>query len=148
MDKPEDLSDRESEARVFVPVVLDVTDVLVSPSSVVTKFCDSFFLHGVGICGTTVISFSKKRAHSCTVTQVRFDGPQVEAPPLSGRTMMPPTPLQKSYSSFEEEHFETEDQMWSSRDRTVIAKTKQYLEESKSKFEGGNRRVGFSAGPR
>ena len=42
LDKPEDLSDRESEARVFVSAVLDVTDVPVSPSSVVTEFCDSF----------------------------------------------------------------------------------------------------------
>ena len=48
--------------------------------------------------------------------------------------MRPPTPLQNSYSSFEEEegHFEVEDQMWSARDRTIIAKTKQYLEESRS----------------
>ena len=42
MDKPEDLSDRESEAWVVVPVVLDVTDVPVSPSSVVNEFCDGF----------------------------------------------------------------------------------------------------------
>ena len=48
--------------------------------------------------------------------------------------MMPPTPLQHSYSSFEEEqgHFLVEGQDWSARDRTVIARTKQYLEESKS----------------
>ena len=45
--------------------------------------------------------------------------------PASRRRMMPPTLLQNSYSSFEEEqeHFEE------GRDRTVIAKTKQYLEE-------------------
>ena len=42
LDKPEDLSDRESEAWVVVLVVPDVTDVLVSPSSVVTEFCDGF----------------------------------------------------------------------------------------------------------
>ena len=42
--------------------------------------------------------------------------------------MRSPTPLQNSNSSFEEEQgrFEVE------RDRTVIARTKQYLEESKS----------------
>ena len=47
---------------------------------------------------------------------------------------MPPTPLQNSYSSFEEEqgHFEMEEQIWSARDRTVIARMKQYPEESKS----------------
>ena len=46
---------------------------------------------------------------------------------------MPPTPLQNSYSSFEAEqgHFKVEDQIWSARDRTVIARTKQYSEESK-----------------
>ena len=32
LDKTEDLSERESEAWVVVPVVLDVTDVPVSPS--------------------------------------------------------------------------------------------------------------------
>ena len=51
---------------------------------------------------------------------------------------MPPTPLQNSCSSFEEEqgHFEVEDQTRSVRDRTVIARTKRYLEESKiSKVE-------------
>ena len=64
---------------------------------------------------------------------MRFFKPQVEAPPLSRRRMRPPTPLQNSYSSFEEEqgNFEVEDQMWSAKDRTIIAKTKQYLEESK-----------------
>ena len=48
--------------------------------------------------------------------------------------MMPPTPSQNSYSSLEEEqgHFNVVDQMWSARDRTIIAKTNQYLEESKS----------------
>ena len=81
-------------------------------------------------------SFSKKRAHSWTVTQeeMRFEGSQVKALPLSRKRMMPPTPLQHSCSSFEEEqgHFEVEGQDWSARDRTVIARTKQYLEESKS----------------
>ena len=40
LDKPEDLSDRESEAWKVVSVVPEVTDVPVSPSSVVTEFCD------------------------------------------------------------------------------------------------------------
>ena len=42
MDKPEDLSDRKSEVWVDVSMVLDVTDVPVSPSSVVKEFCDGF----------------------------------------------------------------------------------------------------------
>ena len=51
--------------------------------------------------------------------------------------MMPPTPLQNSYSSFDEEqeHFEVEDQIWRTRDRTVIARTRR-VPGSKSKYEG------------
>ena len=58
----------------------------------------------------------------------------MKAPPLSRRRMMPPTHCKNSYSSFKEEqgHFEVEDKTWSARDRTVIARTKQYLEKSKS----------------
>ena len=46
--------------------------------------------------------------------------------------MMPPRPLQTSHSLHEERQWqiEAEDQIWSALDRTVIAKTKQYLEES------------------
>ena len=49
--------------------------------------------------------------------------------------MMPPTPLQNSYASFEvkQENLEVEDQMWSARDRVVIAKSKQYLENESIK---------------
>ena len=70
---------------------------------------------------------------------MRFEGSQAEAPPLSRRRMRPPTPLQHSYSSFEEQQgpFEAEDQTWSARDRTVIARTNQYLEESKSLKDSG-----------
>ena len=32
-----------------------------------------------------------------------FEGSQVKAPPLSRRRMVPPTPLQNSYSSLEED---------------------------------------------
>ena len=139
-----ELSDCELEALVDVSVVPGVTDVPVSPPSVVTVFCDGFFvLLYLGICGTAAL-FSGKRAHSWTVMQeeMRFEA-------QSSRRMMPPTPLQNSYSSFEEEqrHFEVEDQIWSARDRTVIARTKQFLEESK-KFEGGSWRAGIFAGSR
>ena len=128
----------------YAAVVLDVTDVLVSTSSVVTEVCD-----GLSCCSDRELvepqsfSFSKKRAHSWTVTQeeMRFEGSQAKAPPQSRRRTIPPTPLQNSYSSSEEEqgHFEVEDQSWSARDRTIIARTKQYLEEGcimkKWKFE-------------
>ena len=48
--------------------------------------------------------------------------------------MRPPTPLQNSYSSFEEEqeNFEVEDQTRSAKDRTIIARIRQYLEKCKS----------------
>ena len=65
---------------------------------------------------------------------MRYESSQVKAPPLSRRRMMPPTPLQSSYSSFEEEqeNSEVEDQMWSARDRAITAKTKRYLEVSQN----------------
>ena len=63
--------------------------------------------------------------------------------------MRPPTPLQNSYSSSDEEqgNFEVEDQVWTAEDRTIIAKTKQCLEDRK-KHKGGYWRIGNSAGPR
>ena len=42
LDKPEDLSDRVSEAWVVVPVVLDVSDVPVSLLLWSLSFCDGF----------------------------------------------------------------------------------------------------------
>ena len=63
LDKPEELSDCESEAWVVVHEVPDVTNVLVSPSSVVTELCYRFS------CGSDLdfvepqsFSFSKKRS--------------------------------------------------------------------------------------
>ena len=43
-------------------------------------------------------SFSMKRAHCCTSTQeeMRYEGSQGKAPPLSRRRMTPPTPKQSS----------------------------------------------------
>ena len=106
--------------------MLAVIDVLVSPSSVVTEFCDGF----------SCCSGQEFFGADCTVTQeeVRYESSQVKAPPLSRRRMMPPTPLQSSYSSFEEEQedSEVEDQMWSARYRAVIARTKRYLEVSQN----------------
>ena len=92
LDKLEDLSGRESEAWVVVLVVPDVTAVLVSPSSVVTESCD-----GLSCCSDWEFvepqSFSKKRAHSCTVTQeeMRFEEALLE----TRRRLMPPTPFAK-----------------------------------------------------
>ena len=128
LDETEDLSDRESEAWVVVPVVPDVP---VSPSSVVTGFCDGFSCCSDWDFLEPAVLFLLQRSvpYSCTVTQeeMRFEEPQVKAPPLSRRRMRPPTPLQNSYSSFEKEqaNFEVEDQMWIAKDGTIIAKTKQ-----------------------
>ena len=67
LDNPEDLSDCEPDSCAHVRVVPDVTDVLVSPSSVVTELCD------VSPCDSDwefvepqPFSFSKKRAHCGT----------------------------------------------------------------------------------
>ena len=65
---------------------------------------------------------------------MRYESSQAKAPPQSRRRMGPPTPLQNSGSSFGEEQgrFEVVDQIWSARERTIIARTKQYLEKRKS----------------
>ena len=46
--------------------------------------------------------------------------------------MKPPAPLQNSYTSFESEQgsYEEEGRGWNARERTIIARTKQYLESS------------------
>ena len=88
MEKTGDLSDVEPDTRAHVRVVPDVTDVLVSPSSVVTEFCDGF-----SCCldwefvNRSPFSFSRKHAHCCTATQeeMRYESTQVKAPPLSRR---------------------------------------------------------------
>ena len=81
-------------------------------------------------------SFSKKRAHCCTDTQeeMRYEGSPVIAPPLSRRRMTPPTHVQNSYTSFEREQgsCEEEGRGWTARERTIIARTKQFLERSRS----------------
>ena len=58
----------------------------------------------------------------------------MKAPPITRRRVTPPTRTQNSYISFEgeQEHYEVENQIWRARERTVIARTKKYLEESKS----------------
>ena len=79
---------------------------------------------------------SEKRAHYWTFTQEEmvYESSPAKAPPLSGRRMMPPTPMQSSHSSYEERQWqiEVEDQIRNARDKVVNAKTKQYLDESDS----------------
>ena len=80
---------------------------------------------------------------------MRYESLSAKAPLLYTIRIMSPTPLQNSDSSFEEEQgqFEVEDQIWSARDRTVIAKTKRYLVEC-NRLKVESRGVGILAGPR
>ena len=134
LDNPEDLSDCEHDSCAHVRVVLDVLDVLASRSSVVTELCDVY------PCGSDwefvepqSFSFSKKRAHCGTDTQeeIRCEGSPVKGP-LSRRRMAPPTPTQNSNTSFVRDHgrYDEEGRGWNARERTIIARIKQYLERS------------------
>ena len=137
LEKPEDMFDFEPNNGVEVPVVLDVTDVLLSPLLLWSlRFVMGFSCRSEWECvEPQPFSFSKKGAHCCTVTQeeMKYESSQVKAPPLSSRRRAP-TQLQNSnFSSGEEQgRFEAENQMWSTRERTIIARTKQYMEVRKS----------------
>ena len=65
---------------------------------------------------------------------MRYESSQVKAPPLSRRRMIPPTPMQSSHSSFEEEqvYSNMEDQTWSAVDE------EQFLRERSGIWKGGN----------
>ena len=66
--------------------VLVVTDVPVSPSSVVTEVCDGFSLGSDGeLLEQYSFSFSKRRAHLWTVVQeqMRYESSSAKAPPPS-----------------------------------------------------------------
>ena len=56
----------------------------------------------------------------------------MKALPLSRRRMTPPTPIQHSYTSFVRDHgrYEQEGRGWNARERTIIARLKQYPERS------------------
>ena len=101
----------------------------------VTELCD------VSPCGSDwelvepqSCSFSKKRAHCGTDTQgeMRYEGSPVKALPLSRRRMTPPTPMQNSNTSCVRDHgrYVEEGRGWNARERTIIARTKQFLERS------------------
>ena len=81
LSEPDDLIDCVPVSCELVCVVLDVTDLLVSLSSVVTELCD------VSPCCSDrepqSFSFSKKRAHCCTDAQeeMRYEGSPVKAFP-------------------------------------------------------------------
>ena len=106
MEKLDDLSECEPVSCAMASVVPDVIDVPVSPSSVVTEFCEvSSLCSDREFVELQSFSFYKKRALCFTSTQeeMRFQGSQVKTPPITRRRMTPPTPMQNSYTSFEEE---------------------------------------------
>ena len=106
MEKLDDLSECEPVSCELVRVVPDVTDVLVSPSSVVTEFCDvSSMCSDREFVEPPSFPFSRKRVHCCADTQeeMRYKNSQVKAPPITRRRMTPPTPMENSCTSFEGE---------------------------------------------
>ena len=118
-------------------MVPDVTDVPVSLHRWSLSFFDVFsYCSDREFVEPQSFSFSKKRAHCCTDTQqeMRYEGSPVKAPPLSRRRMTPPTPVQNSYTSFERDQgsYEEEGRGWNARERTIIARRKQFLERSYS----------------
>ena len=109
-----------------------VTDVPVSPSSVVAEFCHlSPCCSDLDFVEPQSFSFSEQRAHCCRDTQeeMRYEGSPVKAPPLSRRRMTPRTPVQNSYTSFvrDQGRYEEEGRRWNAKERTVIARTKQFF---------------------
>ena len=71
-----------------------------------------------------------KCAHCCTDKQeeMRYEGAQVKASPLSRRRMTLPTPMQSFCLLCEGPR--KEGRGWNARERTIIGRTKQYLEKS------------------
>ena len=65
---------------------------------------------------------------------MRYEGSPVKAPPLSRRRMTPPAPMQNSFASFKgkQGRYEGEGRGWNARERTIVARTTQYLERSYS----------------
>ena len=97
LEEFENWSDCGPASRARVRVVPDVTDVLVSPSSVITELCEvSPSRSDVEFVEPQSFSLFKKRAHCCTDKQeeMRYEGSPVKAHPLSRRRMTPSTPLQ------------------------------------------------------
>ena len=100
LEEFENWSDCELDSCARVRVVPDVIDVLVSPSSVVTEFCDVSSMCSDGKFVEPQSFFSPKSVHD-TQEETRYEGSPVKAPPLSRRRMTPPTLVKNSYPLFE-----------------------------------------------
>ena len=140
LEDPGELLDCDPGIRMEELVVLAVTDVLVSPSSVVTEFCDDVSMESDReFVEPQSSSFSKKKNARWldwvdSQEEMRYEGSPLKAPPPFRRRMMPPTPQQSSSTSIEEMQWQTgmEEQgsSWSARERTVIARMENYLNKS------------------
>ena len=109
-EEPDRLSDCDPETWTNVCAVLDVSVVLVSPSSVVTGFLGDVSLESdLELLEPQSCSISKKRAF-WTVSQeeMRYQRSPVKMPPPSRRRMLPSTPQQSSRSSIEERQWQME----------------------------------------
>ena len=101
-DDPCGETDCGSGTGTSVPVALVVTDVPVSPSSVVAEVCDGFsFGSDWEFVEPQLFSFSKKGWIVLEENQgeMSYEGTPVKAPPTPRRRMMPPSPEQISFSS-------------------------------------------------
>ena len=83
MGKPEDLSDCEPDSCAHVRVVPVVTDVPVSPSSVVTEFCVDLSLGS---------DWEDVVPQTSTQEEMRYEGSKGKALPITRRRMTPHTP--------------------------------------------------------
>ena len=63
-----------------------------------------------------------------------YERSPVITPPLSRRRMTPLTPVKNSYTFFVRDHGRNEEEGrgWNARERTIVARTKQFLERSHS----------------
>ena len=128
LEEPDDVSDCESESRAVVSAVPVVSDVLASPSSVVTECFDDVSLDpDWEFVESQSFFFLQEASVRWDLVQeiVRYEGSPEKASPLTRRRMMPSTPQQSSYSSCEEWQWQTE--IWSVREREVMAKMEDYL---------------------
>ena len=153
LDKTEDLSDCEPGTWTDVSAVLVVTDVSVSPSSVVTECYEDVSLDSDWeFVEPQSFSFSQKRSIVLEENRGGYEGTPVKTLPNTRRRMMPPTPQQSAHSSTDERQWQPEmkvqQSFWSTRERTVIAMMKNYLDESDGRVGSGSQGAVASDGPR
>ena len=108
---PGDLLDCDPGIWMDLPVVLVVNDILVSPSSVATEFCDGASLGNdweLVEPQSSPLSFSPESVWTDSQEERSCEESPVKAPPASRRRMLPPTPQQSSHSSIEETKWQAE----------------------------------------